>query len=267
MHGDAALGQLRLHRLEGPEEVGALAVEHVDDADARDPELVGALPQARGADLDAHDAAEDEDGAFDHAQGRERVALEAGVARRVHEVELPPLPFGMADGGGERHGATVLLVVPVGHRRGGVDGAEPVDLSALEQHGLDERGLPRAAVPDDGDVADLARLDYGHQPASSSVETCRGRSRGLRFARVGGAPGAGRCGWSWRAALRVAAARAAEPGVLGRRTRRPVRGWARPPAGPSGAGPPSCAAARRATRSRRAPRRSRAASAPRSSRA
>ena len=35
---------------------------------------------------------------------------------------------------------------------------EPVRRARLEQHRLDERGLARPAVPDDGDVADLPRL-------------------------------------------------------------------------------------------------------------
>ena len=42
--GDAALGELRLQRLERAEEVGALAVEHVHEDDAREPELLGARP-------------------------------------------------------------------------------------------------------------------------------------------------------------------------------------------------------------------------------
>ena len=44
---DAAVGELRAHRLEHAEEVGALAVEHVHEDDARELVLVGALPDAR----------------------------------------------------------------------------------------------------------------------------------------------------------------------------------------------------------------------------
>ena len=42
--GDAAIRQLRAHRLERTEEVGALAVEHVHKDDAREVALVCALP-------------------------------------------------------------------------------------------------------------------------------------------------------------------------------------------------------------------------------
>ena len=42
-----------------------------------------------------------------------------------------------------------------------LDRAEPVDRAGLEEHRLDERGLPRSAVAGDGDVADLSGLG-GH---------------------------------------------------------------------------------------------------------
>ena len=80
---DAAVGELRPRGLEHAEEVGALAVEHVDEDDARELVLLGALPDAARVDLDAHHAAQHDDDALDDAQRRERVGLEAGVARRV----------------------------------------------------------------------------------------------------------------------------------------------------------------------------------------
>ena len=46
-----------------------------------------------------------------------------------------------------------------------LDGAEPVDRAGLEEHRLDERGLPGPAVADDGDVADLPWLDCRHAAA------------------------------------------------------------------------------------------------------
>jgi len=38
---------------------------------------------------------------------------------------------------------------------------EPVDRARLEQDRLDQRRLPRPAVTDDGDVADLCGLGHG----------------------------------------------------------------------------------------------------------
>ena len=43
-----------LQRLEGGEEVGPLAVEHVDEDEAREPLGVGAPPEPFGVHLDAH---------------------------------------------------------------------------------------------------------------------------------------------------------------------------------------------------------------------
>ena len=91
--------------LEGAEEVGALAVEHVDEDDAREPELLGARPDAARVHLDAHDAADDDERALDDPQRAGRVGLEAGVAGRVDHVDLAALPLEVADRRGERHRA------------------------------------------------------------------------------------------------------------------------------------------------------------------
>ena len=137
-------------------EVGALAVEHVDEDDARELLLVGALPDASRVDLDAHDAAEDDDDSFDDPQRRERVGLEARVAGRVDEVDLAVFPLEVTERAREGHPALLLVLVPVGDGRALLDGAEPVRLPGLEEQRLDERRLPDAAVSGDGDVADLA---------------------------------------------------------------------------------------------------------------
>ena len=74
------------------EEVGPLAVEHVDEDQPRDVELLGARPQARRRDLDAHHRVDDEDRRLAHAQRAERVGDEARLARRVEQVDLAVLP-------------------------------------------------------------------------------------------------------------------------------------------------------------------------------
>ena len=102
---------------ERAEEVGALAVEHVDEEDARDPELLGPLPDARRADLDPHHAAEDDERALDDAQRAAGLALEARVARDVDQVDLAALPLGVRQRERDRHPALLLVVVPVRDRR------------------------------------------------------------------------------------------------------------------------------------------------------
>ena len=160
VHGDALVGELGTKRLEHAVEVGALAVEHVHEDDPREPALLGALPVPRGLDLDAHHGAHGEERTLDDAQRRDGVALKAGVARRVDQVDLAALPLHVADRRGERHLAPLLVVVPVADGRAGLDGAEPIRGAGLEEQRLDERRLPRPAMTDDGDVADLPRLEW-----------------------------------------------------------------------------------------------------------
>ena len=74
-------GELLLQRGERAEEVGALAVEHVHEDDARELERLGAGPHARGVHLDAHHAGDDDERALDDVQARDRVGLEARSRR------------------------------------------------------------------------------------------------------------------------------------------------------------------------------------------
>ncbi len=151
-------GELLLERGQRAEEVGALAVEHVHEHDPREPGLLGATPDTRGVHLDAHHARDDDERALDDAQARDRVRLEARVAGRVDQVDLPPLPLEVRERGRERHLPPLLVLVPVGDGATGLDGAEAVDLAGLEEHRLDERGLAGPAMADHGDVADLPGL-------------------------------------------------------------------------------------------------------------
>ena len=122
---------------------------------------------AAGLHLDPHHGADGDQRALDDAQRGDHVALEARLAGRVDQVDLVALPVDVARRGLDRHGPAVLVLVPVRDGRALLDAAEPVDGARLEQHRLDERGLPRPPVSGDGDVADLARLERGHAKRSS----------------------------------------------------------------------------------------------------
>ena len=113
VHRHALVRQLRAERLEHAEEIGTLPVEHVHDLDAGEPRLVRTLPVTRGLHLDSHHGAHREHSAFDHAQRRDRVALETRVARRVDQIDLPSLPLEVADRCREGHLPALLVVVPV----------------------------------------------------------------------------------------------------------------------------------------------------------
>ncbi len=66
-----------LERIERAEEVGALAVEHVDEDEPREVEFLGPLPEADRLDLSAHHGVDHEDRRLAHAQGAERISDEA----------------------------------------------------------------------------------------------------------------------------------------------------------------------------------------------
>ena len=134
--GDAFVGELLPCRLERAEEVGALAVEHVHEQNARKTMLVSPLPEPRRLDLDTHHGAEREQRAFDHAQGRDRVALKAGVAGRVDEVahalkeavtrgEVFPVACGVAS---KNLGTTALLDLLVEGVPSPAKKGEPIEL-------------------------------------------------------------------------------------------------------------------------------------------
>ena len=89
-------------------------------------------------------------------------------------------------------GAALLVLFPVGDGAARLDRAQPVRLSRLEEQGLDERGLPRTAMADDGDVADLPGFD-GHrvllrcgcaESYAVTAEAARTRTRPARHTAV-----------------------------------------------------------------------------------
>ncbi len=161
VHGDALRRELVPKRFERAEEVGALAVEHVHEDDAREAELVGELPRARRTHLDAHDRGDGHERALDDTRGAAQLALERRIAGNVDEVDLPVLPLGVLERHRDGELPLVLVLVGVRDRRARFDRAEPVDLARLEEERLDERRLSRPAVADDGDVADLCGLGHG----------------------------------------------------------------------------------------------------------
>ena len=138
VHGDALFGELGAKCLEHAIEVRALAIEHVHDDHPREPSLVGALPVPRGLNLDAHHRTHGEERTLDDTQRSDGVALKAGVARRVDQVDLAALPLHVADRRGERHLAPLLVVVPIADRRAPFDGAESIRGTGLEEQRLDE---------------------------------------------------------------------------------------------------------------------------------
>ena len=79
--------QLLLQRVERAEEVGAGAVQLVDEDDARHVVAVGEPPVGLRLRLHAGDALDDEDRAVEHAQAAVHLDVEIDVAGRVDDVD------------------------------------------------------------------------------------------------------------------------------------------------------------------------------------
>ena len=147
-----------VNRLQRALEAGALAIEAIDDDQAGQPGLLGGLPGFFGLHLHAGDGIDDENGRVGHAQRRARVGQKVGHARRVDEVDLRLVPFGVGEAGRERVLAGDFLFVVIGDGGAVVDLAESVDRAGVEQGGRSELGLSGTAVADQRDIPDVCRV-------------------------------------------------------------------------------------------------------------
>ena len=146
-----------LQRVERAVEVGALAVEHVDEQHPRDVALGGDLPQPLRRDLGAHHGVDHEDRRLADAQRAERVGDEARLPGRVEQVDLALVPLERAQRDRDRHLARLLVGLGVGGGGAVLDAAEAVQHAGLEQQRLVQRRLARPAVADERHVANRLR--------------------------------------------------------------------------------------------------------------
>ena len=158
LHGDDLVPERLAQAGEAAVEVGALAVEHVAEQDARAAGVGGAAPEALGLDLDAHHRVDDDERGLDDAQRADGVGLKAGVAGGVDEVEREAVVLDVRQRRGQAELTALFVVVPVAHRAAVFDLAQAVDRTGAKQERLEEGRLAGAAVADEGDVPDLARL-------------------------------------------------------------------------------------------------------------
>ena len=142
------------HRRQRPLEAGAVAIEPVDDDEARHRQLVGRRPDLFGLHHDAADGVDDDHRGVGDVQRRARVGEEIAHAGRVDQIDLLLVPFGVGDARRERVLARDLFFVEVGHRRAVVDLPEAIDHAGIAEDGGGELGFAGSAVPDEGDVSD-----------------------------------------------------------------------------------------------------------------
>ena len=164
--GGDVVAEGALQRLEGAKEVGALAVEHVDEDESRQALVVGPLPEPVGVHLDPHHSVDDDNRGIGDAQGGDCVGDEARIAGGVDQVDLPPVVVEGGDGGSDRHLPLLLVGLEVRGRAPVLHTTQPVDHPGLEEQGLVKRGLAAAAVADQGDVSNPVGglVRHGHGP-------------------------------------------------------------------------------------------------------
>ena len=158
-------------------EIGAGAVELVDEAHPRHLVLVGLAPDGLRLRLDAGDAVEHGDRAVEHAQRALDLDGEVDVARRVDDVDPVLVPEAGRRGRRDRDAALLLLLHPV-HRGGALmDLADLVGLAGIIKDALGRRRLAGIDVGHDADVAiAVERMAAGHvvhsRPGSGPAFKC-----------------------------------------------------------------------------------------------
>ena len=157
--------QLVFQRSERPEEVGAGAVQLVDEDDARNIVAVGQAPVGLGLRLHAGNAFDDEHRAIEHTQAAVHLNVEVDMAGCVDDVDAVLFPLACDSGGGDGDPALALLVHIIG---GGVAVMNLADFmrdASVMQDPLGGRGLAGVDMGCNSDIADLVeRSSHGEPP-------------------------------------------------------------------------------------------------------
>ena len=149
------------HHVDAAEEVGAGAVQLVDEAHPRHVVLVRLPPDVLGLRLHAGDTVVDRDRTVEHAQRPLDLDGEVDVARRVDDLDRVTLPLALGGGGSDRDTALLLLLHPVHDGSALVDLTDLVRDTGVEQDPLGRRRLTGVDVRHDPDVADLGERVVG----------------------------------------------------------------------------------------------------------
>ena len=148
-----------LDRFDAAPEVGAGAVELVDEAEARHAVAVGLAPDRLGLRLDAGDAIEDDHRAVEHAQAPLDLDREVHVPGRIDDVDTMVAPERGRGRGRDGDAPLLLLGHPVHRGRALMDLADLVDLLRVEEDPLGDGGLAGVDMRDDSDVPRLVRAE------------------------------------------------------------------------------------------------------------
>ncbi len=150
--------ELLLQRVERAVEVGAGAVQLVDEDDARHVVAVGQAPVGLGLRLHAGHALDDEHRAVEHAKAAVHFDVEIDVAGRVDDVDAVVLPLARDRGGGDRDAALTLLLHVVGRGVAVMHLADAVRNAGVVEDALRGRGLARVDMRGNADVPELVQI-------------------------------------------------------------------------------------------------------------
>ena len=121
---------------------------------------------------------DDDDRGVHRGQRLDDVRLEVGIAGGVDDGDPHAFVLEGRDGEVDALPALLLLGVVVKGGRSLIHAPQAADGARVEEHGLGEAGLPRAAVPDQGDVADVVGRKPLHQAPPRSWTGAAGDSSG-----------------------------------------------------------------------------------------
>ena len=155
LHRDGGGAEALADHVDHAPEVGASAIELVDEAEAGHAVAIGLAPDRLGLWLNARHAIEHDHGPVEHAEAPLDLHRKIHVAGRVNQVDTMIPPEAGRGCGRDGDAALLLLLHPV-HRCGAlVDLAELVDLLRVEEDPLRDGGLAGVDVRDDPNVAGL----------------------------------------------------------------------------------------------------------------
>ena len=151
-HRQDVRGQPAADRLQDTLDVGARAVDLVDEQQGRHPEPLQRPHQDPGLGLDPLDRGQQEHGPVEHAEDALDLGDEVGVARGVDDVDRRVVERERHHGGLDRDAAPALQREAVGPGGAGVDRSRLVDDPREVQEALGEGGLTGVDVGEDAQV-------------------------------------------------------------------------------------------------------------------
>ena len=156
-------------RLHAAPEVGAGAVELVDEAEARHAVAVGLAPDRLRLGLDARHAVEHDDRAVEHAQAALDLDGEVHVSGRIDDVDAMIAPERGRRRGRDGDAALLLLGHPVHRGRALMHLADLVDLLGVEEDALGDGRLAGVDMRDDADVPRACERNLSCHGVSASL--------------------------------------------------------------------------------------------------